>query len=584
MDGTFNQTAPLVRLIPSSHCFSFDLKSATDRWSLLYLFEIVALLFDRSFASSVVNSYYGSWPLFAFSHHLLVWWSAEQVRPGVRFTGYAVLAEFAKRFLVKDMRTQLHRPSLRYSLLKYRYTSLRFVRWVEKYETLPRQSQGSGFKPKTFTPNYKSAAAGSSSKPSSASPKVDIAAIEEATSGKEKRKRGAVNPWSIPLSKIFSKCRRVGLLDSVKPVVPPAPEYKKNFCSYYVLGGHTTDECGGLIREIKQLIKDDRFGNQVNMVQSGLPENFVLDQICGANETVKVGAVSASANKVQKIRFPDIESEDEEIQFVPKAVSEQAVKNKATRISLTDCDSEEEGFINFHEQPKWPVVSKIAGTFLSTADGQVNNLTRSGRLDIIDLNERSEANQSVQNQSSGKAVQGQQPGQPARSSAQVSVPSAPVAAQLPSPVKVDDPVVDQLKKTPARVSIWQLLMESAPVTGVTADEVVDPAQKTPVITFSDADLPPGTTKLSLNICPLKILPYLSLTEDMLQKSATVIRAYDDSKRSVLGTFETDVEVQGIKSKVMFTVIDIPRLVRSERERDQRERVDLSRLYKLFEAK
>lgn len=37
MDGTFNQTAPRVRLIPSSHCFSFDLKSATDRWPLLWL-------------------------------------------------------------------------------------------------------------------------------------------------------------------------------------------------------------------------------------------------------------------------------------------------------------------------------------------------------------------------------------------------------------------------------------------------------------------------------------------------------------------------------------------------------------------
>lgn len=45
-------SVPLVRLIPSSHCFRFDLKSATDRWSLLYLFEIVA---DRSFASSVLT-------------------------------------------------------------------------------------------------------------------------------------------------------------------------------------------------------------------------------------------------------------------------------------------------------------------------------------------------------------------------------------------------------------------------------------------------------------------------------------------------------------------------------------------------
>lgn len=120
MDGTYDQLRPLRRLVPSDNCFSYDLKSATDRWPLVYLFEIVALLFDRSFASSVVNStlatnlfivpfvrryatvsfvagqplgYYGSWPLFAFSHHLLVWWAAEQVRPGVRFDRYAVLGD-----------------------------------------------------------------------------------------------------------------------------------------------------------------------------------------------------------------------------------------------------------------------------------------------------------------------------------------------------------------------------------------------------------------------------------------------------------------------------------------------------------
>lgn len=165
----------LYRLIPSKHCFSFFLKSATDRWPLVYLFEIVALLFDRSFASSVVNSTlatnsfiipfvrgisfvagqplgdYGSWPLFAFSHHLLVWWSAERVYPGLRFDRYAVLgddvlitdpevaqvyqgalkrlgvtisyhkslvsssgaAEFAKRFLIRDMRVDLSPISMK---------------------------------------------------------------------------------------------------------------------------------------------------------------------------------------------------------------------------------------------------------------------------------------------------------------------------------------------------------------------------------------------------------------------------------------------------------------------------------------
>lgn len=62
MDGTFNQTKPLVRFVPSYTCFSYDLKSA-----------------------------YGSWPIFAFTP--LVWWAAEQVRPGIRFDKYAVLGD-----------------------------------------------------------------------------------------------------------------------------------------------------------------------------------------------------------------------------------------------------------------------------------------------------------------------------------------------------------------------------------------------------------------------------------------------------------------------------------------------------------
>lgn len=32
MDGTFMQTQPLDRLVGEQTCFSFDLKSATDRW------------------------------------------------------------------------------------------------------------------------------------------------------------------------------------------------------------------------------------------------------------------------------------------------------------------------------------------------------------------------------------------------------------------------------------------------------------------------------------------------------------------------------------------------------------------------
>lgn len=119
-DGTFDQPAPLVHLFCKAHCYSFDLKSATDRWPLHYLYTVMMIFFGPSLASSVVNTtlgfrfntfdllfvkikgcvsfiagqplgYYASWPLFSLSHHILVWYAAEQVHPGVKFTAYAIL-------------------------------------------------------------------------------------------------------------------------------------------------------------------------------------------------------------------------------------------------------------------------------------------------------------------------------------------------------------------------------------------------------------------------------------------------------------------------------------------------------------
>lgn len=133
MDGTFHQHRPIGFLKGSEECHSLDLSAATDRWPLLIMFEVLCTLFDRSFASSVANSalamniffvpflkrsksegygemvsdakrwvsftagqplgYRASWPLFALSHHALVWWCAEQIYPGVVFKRYAILGD-----------------------------------------------------------------------------------------------------------------------------------------------------------------------------------------------------------------------------------------------------------------------------------------------------------------------------------------------------------------------------------------------------------------------------------------------------------------------------------------------------------
>lgn len=177
-DGTFNQERPLDNLVGERCCYCFDLKSATDRWPLQIMFEVMQYCFGRAFASSVRSAlainifevpfvkrrhsavcfvsgqplgYYSSWPLFALSHHILVWWCAEQVYPGVRFDRYGILgddvviadrevariyeqtlgrinvgisyqkslisdsgaAEFAKRFRVNGLRTDLSPVSAR---------------------------------------------------------------------------------------------------------------------------------------------------------------------------------------------------------------------------------------------------------------------------------------------------------------------------------------------------------------------------------------------------------------------------------------------------------------------------------------
>lgn len=107
-DGTFNQEFPLslLREGKKNECYSFDLKSATDRWPLSVMFALMSCMFGPTLASSIVNSslglntflvgkpivkrmsevaflcgqslgYYSLWSLFALSHHYIVWLAAK---------------------------------------------------------------------------------------------------------------------------------------------------------------------------------------------------------------------------------------------------------------------------------------------------------------------------------------------------------------------------------------------------------------------------------------------------------------------------------------------------------------------------
>ncbi|TMW91458.1 hypothetical protein EJD97_014317 [Solanum chilense] len=125
-DGAFDQERPLVRLRSQKkrNSFSFDSKSATDRWPLSVIYTFMSCMWGSTLASSIVNSslglntflivppmvkrvseiafltgqplgYYGSWSLFALSHHYMVWLAAKYAYPTstTPFADYALLGD-----------------------------------------------------------------------------------------------------------------------------------------------------------------------------------------------------------------------------------------------------------------------------------------------------------------------------------------------------------------------------------------------------------------------------------------------------------------------------------------------------------
>ena len=161
----------------------------------------------------------------------------------------------------------------------------------------------------------------------------------------------------------------------------------------------------------------------------------------------------------------------------------------------------------------------------------------------------------------------------------------------------EDLVTDQLKKMKANASIWDLLVYShshrrALIDALSKIQVpkdVSPEnmvglmmeKKPEEITFTDEDLPlegrdhnkalyiaaevngKRTSCVmvddgsAINVCPSKLLPKLGVSATDLQSSDLVIRAYDNSKRNVEGTFMAKVKVGPIESEICITVLDIP---------------------------
>ncbi|KAG6467716.1 hypothetical protein ZIOFF_074354 (mitochondrion) [Zingiber officinale] len=165
MDGTFSQTRPLSLLSGEKHCFSFDLKSATDRWPLLSMFYLMQVCFGRQFASAVVNSALGTnvfevYPLRTFDRYAVLGddvviadkkvakvYEHALSELGVQISYQKSLisdngcAEFAKRFFARGLTKDFSPVSIK-SLLNpfhpYGLMSIHMTYPIKRFSTLCR--------------------------------------------------------------------------------------------------------------------------------------------------------------------------------------------------------------------------------------------------------------------------------------------------------------------------------------------------------------------------------------------------------------------------------------------------------------
>ena len=101
------------------------------------------------------------------------------------------------------------------------------------------------------------------------------------------------------------------------------------------------------------------------------------------------------------------------------------------------------------------------------------------------------------------------------------------------------------------------------------------------VTFNSDDLPRGGTidnnalyldvtyveihvplylvdnRLAINVCPWKTTKRLGIKESQLLPPSTHLKAYDNSKRLVLGTILFPINVTPIEKNIEFHVLDIP---------------------------
>ncbi|XP_077237383.1 uncharacterized protein LOC143879076 [Tasmannia lanceolata] len=381
---------------------------------------------------------------------------------------------------------------------------------------------------------------------------------------------------SVALKKLL-RDKKITLLEP-RELPNPLPKYwrKDQYCDYHQNSGHLTDKCMALRHKIQDMIEAKDLAVEVpNVTRNPLPTHAMPPPNVYAIFTEEIlldhsRICAVISDRPYILRWDD---EDEAIEnkkpYVLSPLDEGLTGSSECSCSYVVKSEEEEEM-----KEKIPYVLRLEEEDLLLLEDQCDELrhvTRGGRVF-----------------------------KPAELRAENPAEVVRAAENLKQKQTVDEEeenLLKQLKKTQANVSIWGLLMASPKhrqvvlrelnasqvSVEITPDELVNlvaMARVSRTLSFTDEDLPQEgrdhTRPLritilcnkkrvpevlvdngsALNVCPLSTATTLGFGPADFIPSEQGILAYDGTRRDVIGTLATEVEIGGETFEIEFQVLDI----------------------------
>ncbi|XP_077215777.1 uncharacterized protein LOC143850404 [Tasmannia lanceolata] len=396
----------------------------------------------------------------------------------------------------------------------------------------------------------------------------------------EKKVFRRFDPLPYPLSVALKKLLRDKKITLLEPreLPNPLPKYwrKDQYCDYHQNSGHLTDKCMALRHKIQDMIEaKDLAVEAPNVTRNPLPTHAMPPPNVYAIFTEEIlldhsRICAVISDRPYVLRWDD---EDEAIEnkkpYILSPLDEGLTGSSECSCSYVLKSEEEEEM-----KEKIPYVLRLEEEDLLLLEDQCDELrhvTRGGRV-------FKPAELRVEN--------------PAE-----VVRAAENLKQKQTVDEEEENLLKQLKKTQANVSIWGLLMASPKhrqvvlrelnasqvSVEITPDELVNlvaMARVSRTLSFTDEDLPQEgrdhTRPLritilcnkkrvpevlvdngsALNVCPLSTATTLGFGPADFIPSEQGILAYDGTRRDVIGTLATEVEIGGETFEIEFQVLDI----------------------------